>query len=1354
MTARILRVASLGTVLSLAVTPPMARAQSIPVTLGGETSSLVGVAFDVPIVVDMSARTELLGSFQLTVNWDPAVLEVVSGQDGQFGSITINDDSLATGWLVASGVNPSGIGGKFTVAVVRFRPRTAATTNLVLAVNELFAATTFADLTSSAVPSDREYCPALGRLGDLDGDGASNSRDALIALSAAVGLDVSGFNAPMGDVDRNGATEARDALIILSYGVGLDVSQFPIYTIAPGACAAGVQPALALDPGDLTVSPGQEIAYTAAASDAAGNRVAVTDVFWSTSDDRVAIVGPSGVVTAIDTGTAVITARRIGGDNASATLTVTADRHVFWVDALAWSAVNQLGDPLYPFAAIQQAVDFAGEGDTVRVRPGTYGDGTWIDGSVVLEGDTSLGGTRPFIAANASYSTGFFLDGGSRVEIRGFVFDTVYQAIGVGTVDTVALDNLEFRMRATGSASVYIDTVSALYVHRSRFFGAATSWYSNNAIEVWGAAGLVAMDSSVVADYGDDGLDLNNVDSLDLRDNLIRNNYGWGISLCNECFTSDTTRGVAAYFYRNRFVNSQFGQVSLSLFRSARFERNVFVGGGGGGYYDAVDLVGHGGSLASFFADSFDVTNGPWLDLYRFDSLSVDSAVVAQRDDYAYIRGGRIAVVRDSRFLELTWGALEVDAWPRDTAALVLQNVDFLGPDSSTCDQCGTGVWADGMSITADGVTGVNLGEVFDLYDTDLALSNSSFQHTYWVVYTYCGTTRLDGVSAFDGQYGVYHSGCVAAEDTLAIDASQFEFFYQGVYADDADSRIEGSSFLDVDYPIEVSCGNLTARHDTLSNGFYGIEAYGCFVGGAVVDSLVVDTVRIEQFADWGIYGHAVQSTVTRNVFADVEDPVYLNDGRMIVTDNVATGVGGYGLDVSSDTYGSVFVERNSVTCDFLAGGYDGIEAWSYDADSTTVRDNTVTDCRSGIYARGPIVEVRGNTVTMPANAGITVNGIEAIADTLLRVVANAVTGPARYGSIDVVSAKRAEIDTNTITASIDAGILVSSVDSLWVRDNTVASHDTTPCTSCLSSLEGAIVLWFSSATNVLAKVTGNRITTSKRSGIVLERTGSTDTVTILVDSNSVKNPSEYGIRVYRYTRAKLTRNAIDGSGLDALWVDRWTTDAAALVANNNNFTNSARYGFNTVDGSGALYDATNNWWNDPLGPSGFYGETSGASTGDSVSANVLWSPALVAPQGDAPTPAPPAMIAALSRASVVAGATVIAPLRAGGRLRGSVPLTRPARQRTVELRPVLPRALAPDDDGRFARLGIVDRHAATRRAEQAETRAAQWAERLAREAERAAALAARDEERAERRARHEERRRARAAERAGGQEP
>jgi len=78
-----------------------------------------------------------------------------------------------------------------------------------------------------------------GILGDVNGDDAVNSTDALIILSCDAGIDTSTF-CPMncGDVNGDGLVNSTDALIILSYDAGIPVP----YPVGEPGCPSSVTP--------------------------------------------------------------------------------------------------------------------------------------------------------------------------------------------------------------------------------------------------------------------------------------------------------------------------------------------------------------------------------------------------------------------------------------------------------------------------------------------------------------------------------------------------------------------------------------------------------------------------------------------------------------------------------------------------------------------------------------------------------------------------------------------------------------------------------------------------------------------------------------------------------------------------------------------------------------------------------------------------------------------------------------------------------------------------------------------------------------------------------------------------------
>jgi hypothetical protein len=98
------------------------------------------------------------------------------------------------------------------------------------------------DRTLDATSDVAQACHATGLWGDLDGDGRVNSRDALAALSRAVGLPVPGtFDVDgRGDVDADGQVTSRDALAMLSAAIELPTYGFRVGLGIVDRCAPQV----------------------------------------------------------------------------------------------------------------------------------------------------------------------------------------------------------------------------------------------------------------------------------------------------------------------------------------------------------------------------------------------------------------------------------------------------------------------------------------------------------------------------------------------------------------------------------------------------------------------------------------------------------------------------------------------------------------------------------------------------------------------------------------------------------------------------------------------------------------------------------------------------------------------------------------------------------------------------------------------------------------------------------------------------------------------------------------------------------------------------------------------------------
>jgi hypothetical protein len=214
-----------------------------------DATPALGQQIVVSINVDMSnaaAPDYKLGGFTGSLGWNPAVLSYSSHSGILAGFIgVVNTANVATGHIEFNGVNPTGTNGNVVVFQITLDAVGAGSSALNLEYSAMAAATTFADLLPILTVTDGQVVVNPAALGDVNGDGAVNSTDALIDLSCDAGIDTSQF-CPMncGDVNGDGLINSTDALITLSHDVGMTVP-FPVGQ--PG-CPSGVTPCPGCNP--------------------------------------------------------------------------------------------------------------------------------------------------------------------------------------------------------------------------------------------------------------------------------------------------------------------------------------------------------------------------------------------------------------------------------------------------------------------------------------------------------------------------------------------------------------------------------------------------------------------------------------------------------------------------------------------------------------------------------------------------------------------------------------------------------------------------------------------------------------------------------------------------------------------------------------------------------------------------------------------------------------------------------------------------------------------------------------------------------------------------------------------------
>lgn len=179
-----------------------------------------------------------VSAYDLTIFLDDARVRLVRADSGVGAGLPSPTITTGSGQVSLSATGAGTTSSGVQLATLYFEMDAAAQTGslLSLQLNTLTAGDGSTDLLPTMRTDVWDVCQAEKMWGDLDGNRIVNSRDALVAITSAVGLPVSGFDVEMGDVDQDSVTTTRDALFILSEGVGL-----PTFTTTgharPNRCA-------------------------------------------------------------------------------------------------------------------------------------------------------------------------------------------------------------------------------------------------------------------------------------------------------------------------------------------------------------------------------------------------------------------------------------------------------------------------------------------------------------------------------------------------------------------------------------------------------------------------------------------------------------------------------------------------------------------------------------------------------------------------------------------------------------------------------------------------------------------------------------------------------------------------------------------------------------------------------------------------------------------------------------------------------------------------------------------------------------------------------------------------------------
>ena len=957
------------------------RAQTVTIRPAGDLSSLVGMPLDVPIVADWTARADKLGSFALTLRWDPTILRYEGGAPGTFGQLISNSDSAAQGVLRLSGANPNGVNGMITLGVGRFTPLATTGTTLQLQVSELYAtAPSFADLIASAAPQNALYCAARGLWGDPDVDGTVGSRDALLALSNAVGLDVSAFpEIGLADVDTSGTADARDALVILSYAVGMDVNGFRIHKLALGSCGTEVQTNYAILPASDTLLKSQDLRLTLQATSTLGAVRTLSDVFWRSSNPTVVAVTQDGRAVAAGTGVATLVGKSGATDSAIAVLTVLASRSHHWVDAAAISATNRIGSAALPFASLPEAAAITAEGDTVFVRPGHYADPAFFNQGVVILGQPGAGGVVLSTGASGAIS---FLSG-RRAEVRNVTIDNSRTGIEAFGLDTLLVDSLSYTAAAGSCVAEAVGSgdIRQLAVRRSTLTGDGPGGCTTG-IDAFGVVQDLTVDGVVFSDLGNDAISAGSADSVTVRASVFHDIGSSAVDVaagtcCATRLPAPTS--LALVFDGNRTTTTGYSPVYATQLRSAVLSHSLLDGRTASS--QVLALLGPNLTPAGYARLTNDTVLGfvsgtggnDWLEAISLDSAVVDS-VVASGLEGSFSSVTSVRVTRSRITVAGAGTGLAVDPSTLG-GAFVVDSVTITG--DAACSQCANGIFADRLPVTVSHFTGSNLNYALQLYDSTVSVTHSTISNSFEGVYT--------------------NGGCCGG--TVPT------------------TTVRDLTVTQTNHAVDVQNMVLVADSLTLSAGTYGVSTVG---GGA-------DTVRNSTIADF-------------QYATDLEaDTVYAAGNTILRPTSEGIQVFGVG-----SPFALAQVSGNTVTCDATgAQTADGIYAASGSSRiSGNTLSGCASAVYASNYTGTPYtIDVRGNTITAPAQSN---DGAIHITYGLVPTVAgNQITGGGHWGAIwldgyFLQEFTRARVDSNVIQNVPDRAIFVAYADTLIARGNLI----------------------------------------------------------------------------------------------------------------------------------------------------------------------------------------------------------------------------------------------------------------------------------------------------------------------------
>ncbi|WP_340818861.1 LamG-like jellyroll fold domain-containing protein [Methanolobus sp. WCC4] len=175
----------------------------------------------VQIPLTLSGVDEGIGNMDLTLNYDPSVLEATEVIKGGLTTDSLFDSNIIDGTIKISLADKNGFSGDGTIAYVRFDVIGAEGSSSDLEITKI-SANRASDLSTISIPSKDGVFKVVSMddgLGDADGDETLTALDALYALQMAVDKIPDDMTL---DMNGDGQISSIDARKILRIATGLE----------------------------------------------------------------------------------------------------------------------------------------------------------------------------------------------------------------------------------------------------------------------------------------------------------------------------------------------------------------------------------------------------------------------------------------------------------------------------------------------------------------------------------------------------------------------------------------------------------------------------------------------------------------------------------------------------------------------------------------------------------------------------------------------------------------------------------------------------------------------------------------------------------------------------------------------------------------------------------------------------------------------------------------------------------------------------------------------------------------------------------------------------------------------------